>query len=180
MPKVYSFEGIIPVIHPDSFVHPDAVIIGDVVLGAGCYIGPCASLRGDFGPIRIEEGSNIQDSCVLHSFPEVTLTLGGNCHVGHGAVLHGCTLGKNVLIGMNAVVMDRAVIGENAFVGACGFVKAGMAVPPGTLAAGVPAVVVRELTSDELIRKSQGTKLYRELAIRSNATLIPTKPLTHR
>ncbi|MFG2040594.1 gamma carbonic anhydrase family protein [Dactylosporangium sp. NPDC048998] len=173
----YSIEGVIPVVHPTAYVHPTAVLIGDVHVGAGCYVGPLASLRGDFGRIVMLEGSNLQDSCVFHTFPGTTAVLGRAGHVGHGAVLHGCRIGAGVLVGMNAVVMDDAEIGDEAFVGAHAFVKAGFVVPPRTLAAGSPARVVRELTAQEIAWKANGTRVYRELAVRSRETLREVAPL---
>ncbi|WP_433061748.1 hypothetical protein [Dactylosporangium sp. CS-033363] len=173
----YSIEGVIPVVHPDAYVHPTAVLIGDVHVGAGCYVGPLASLRGDFGRIVMLDGSNLQDSCVFHTFPGTEAVLGRHGHVGHGAILHGCTIGDGVLVGMNAVVMDGAEVGAEAFVGAHAFVKAGFAVPPRTLAAGSPARVVRELTAQELAWKANGTRVYRELAARSRASLRECAPL---
>lgn len=104
----YEIDGVRPVVHPTAYVHPDAVLIGDVFVGAGCYVAPLASLRGDFGRIVLEEGSNVQDCCVLHSFPGIDTVVEANGHVGHAAVLHACRVGRNALIGMNAVVMDHA------------------------------------------------------------------------
>ncbi len=124
MAKVYSLEGIVPVIDPSAFVHAEAVLIGDVIVGPRCYIGPCACLRGDFGRIRLEAGVNVQDTCVIHSFPEVDVIIEEDGHIGHGSVIHGCIVKKNALVGMNSVVMDNAVIGENSLVAACSFVKA--------------------------------------------------------
>ncbi|WP_432843455.1 hypothetical protein [Dactylosporangium sp. CA-092794] len=173
----YSIEGVVPVVHPTAFVHPTAVLIGDVHVGAGCYVGPLASLRGDFGRIVMLEGANFQDSCVFHTFPGTTAVLGRDGHVGHGAILHGCTTGTGVLIGMNAVVMDGAEIGDGAFVGAHAFVKAGFAVPPRTLAAGSPALVVRELTAQELAWKANGTRVYQDLARRSRDSLREVTPV---
>lgn len=178
MARVYAIDDVIPVIAPDSFVHPEAVIIGDVWIGSGCYIGPSACLRGDFGPIRIGNHCNIQDTCVLHSFPARTLTIEDGGHIGHGAILHGCHIGKNALIGMNAVVMDDVVIGANAFVAAMAFVKTGFKVPPATLVAGMPARVVRPLGEKEIAWKSNGTEEYCELARRSLRSLRPVAPLT--
>ena len=137
--KVYSIDGIIPVIHPTAYVHPTAVLIGNVIVGPRCYVGPLASLRGDFGRIIMNEGSNVQDSCILHGFPESTTIVDVDGHVGHGAILHSCTVSRNALIGMNSVVMDDAVVGENSFVSANAFVKAGMIIPPRSLAMGSPA-----------------------------------------
>lgn len=178
MAEVYAIDGVIPVVHPTAFVHPAAVLIGDVVIGPGCYIGPLASLRGDFGRIVVAAGSNVQDTCVLHSFPGKLLEVGENGHVGHGSVLHGCMVGRDALIGMNAVVMDGAEIGEAAFVAATAFVKAGFAVPPRTLVAGVPAKVVREVTEAELAWKREGTAEYQRLAERSRRTMRRVAPLT--
>lgn len=173
----YEIDGLKPVIHPTAYVHPDAVLIGDVIVGARCYVAPLASLRGDFGRIVMEEGSNIQDSCVMHGFPGTDTVVGVDGHIGHGAILHGCQVGRNALIGMNAVVMDNAVIGESAIVAACAFVKAGMEVPPRTLVAGMPAKVVRELSGQEIAWKVDGTRTYQDLAVRSLATLKPCAPL---
>ena len=178
MAQVFSFEGVVPVIDPSAYVHPTAVLIGDVIIGAGCYVGPAAVMRGDFGRLVMEPGSNIQDTCVVHGFPSSDTIIGENGHVGHGAVLHSCVVGRNALIGMNAVVMDGAVIGEDAFVAAMAFVKAGFHVPPRTLVAGVPGKVIRTLTADEISWKSEGTLEYQKLARRSAAGLRPAKPLT--
>ena len=173
----YAIEGVTPVVHPAAYVHPTAVLIGDVHVGAGCYVGPLASLRGDFGRIVLEAGSNVQDACVLHTFPGTVLTLGRDGHVGHGAVLHGCRVGEGALIGINAVVLDDAVIGEYAFVGAHSLVRAETQVPPRTLAAGVPAKVVRDLTATELAWKAHGTGVYQTLAVRSRDSLREVTPL---
>jgi phenylacetic acid degradation protein len=165
--EVFSFDGVIPVVDPSAFVHPSAVLIGDVIVGPRCYVGPLASLRGDFGRLVMEDGSNLQDSCVMHSFPGQEAIIEANAHVGHGAVLHGCRVGRNALVGMNAVIMDKAEIGANSFVAACAFVKQGLQVPANSLVAGVPAKVVRELTPEELAWKANGTRLYQLLAERS-------------
>lgn len=170
-PRVFSIDGLVPVVHPTAFVHPTAVLVGDVLVGPGCYVGPCASLRGDFGRLVLERGVNVQDTCVIHTFPDRDTVVEEDGHVGHGAVLHCCTVRRNALVGMNAVVMDGATIGESAFVAACSFVKAGMEVPARTLAAGIPAKVVRPLTPEELAWKPGATGLYQELARRSLATM---------
>jgi phenylacetic acid degradation protein len=177
MGGTYSVDGVVPVVDPTAFVHPDAVLIGDVHVAADCYIGPCASLRGDMGRIVVGPGSNIQDSCVLHCFPGRATELAPGAHVGHGAVLHGCRIGAGVLVGINAVVMDGVDVGERAFVGAHSFVKTGMVIPPGTLAAGTPARIVRDLTEEEMAWKANGTVVYQELATRSRATLERCEPL---
>jgi phenylacetic acid degradation protein len=178
MTQVYSINGIIPVIDPSAFVHPTAVLIGDVIVGPRCYVGPCACLRGDFGRLILEAGSNLQDTCVMHSFPGADTVVEANGHIGHGAVLHGCRIGKNTLVGMNAVVMDEAVIGESSIVAALAYVKAGVTIPPRSLVVGIPGKVVRELTEDEIAWKSEGTVLYQTLARRSMETLKAAEALT--
>jgi len=174
---VYSIDGITPVVDPTAFVHPSAVLIGDVIIGAGCYVGPGACLRGDFGHIEVHAGANIQDTCVLHGFPGVGTIVEADGHIGHGVVLHGCIVRRNALVGMNAVVNDNAEIGESAIVAAMAFVKAKMVVAPRTLVAGIPARVVRELTDAELAWKVEGTDSYKELARRSLRTMKATAPL---
>ncbi len=177
MAKVYEIDGVVPVIDPTAFVHPEAVIIGDVIIGPDCYIGPCACLRGDLGRIRLEAGVNVQDTCVIHSFPAKDVLIEANGHVGHGVVLHGCTVRRNALIGMNSVVMDDAVIGENAFVAAMSFVGSGMQVEPNLLVAGIPAKKVRSLSEQEIRWKSQGTAGYQRLAKHSLKSMQAVSPL---
>lgn len=173
----YSIDGVRPVVHPTAYVHPTAVLIGDVVIGPDCYVAPLASLRGDFGGIRLERGANLQDCCVMHSFPEKVCLIEEDGHIGHGAVLHGCRVGRDALVGMNAVVMDDAVIGERAIVAAMAFVKAKDEIPPATLAAGTPAKVLRELREDEMLWKHRGTLEYQELARRSLRSMVEVTPL---
>ena len=174
----YAIDGLVPVVDPSAFVHPSAELIGDVWVGPGCYVGPCASLRGDFGRIVLHQGVNVQDSCVLHGFPGADTLVEADGHIGHGSVLHGCTVRRGALVGMNAVVMDEAEIGEQAFVAACAFVRAGMKVPPRTLLAGVPGRVLRELTAQEITWKHDGTLAYQQLARRCRATLALVAPLS--
>ena len=174
---VYAIDGVTPVVDPTAYVHPSAVLIGDVIVGAGCYIGPCASLRGDFGRIEVRRGANLQDGCVAHGFPGCDTIVAEDGHIGHGAILHGCVIERNALIGMNAVINDNAVIGDSAIVAAMAFVKAKMIVPPRTLVAGMPARVVRELSETELAWKIEGTQSYQELTRRSLATMQATTPL---
>ncbi len=176
--RVWSINGVTPVVDATAFVHPSAVLIGDVLVGAGCYIGPSACLRGDFGRIDVRARANLQDCCVMHGFPGTDTVVDEEGHIGHGAILHGCVVQKNALVGMNAVVNDNAVIGESAIVAAMAFVKAGMIVPPRTLVAGVPAKVVRTLTDQELAWKIEGTRSYQELARRSLATMRETEALS--
>ena len=175
---VYSLDGLIPVVDVTAFVHPQATLIGDVIVGPGCYVGPGASLRGDFGRIVLNAGCNVQDCCVLHSFPDHETLLEVDAHVGHGAVLHGCTVRRGALIGIGAIVMDDAVVEEEAFVGAASFVRAGFVVPRRTLVTGVPARVVRELKLEELAWKVTGTREYQQLTVRCLATLEACEPLT--
>jgi phenylacetic acid degradation protein len=175
---IYSLEGIIPVVDPSAFVHPQAVLIGDVVIGPRCYVGPGASLRGDMGRIVMGPGSNVQDNCVLHTFPTKEVRLEEDAHIGHGAVLHGCTVKRGALVGINAVLMDDVVVGEEALVGAASFVRAGFIVPPRTLVTGAPARAVRELTEEEVAWKARGTQEYHELAVRCLASLKECQPLT--
>jgi phenylacetic acid degradation protein len=177
MAKVYEIDGVKPVINSNSFVHPDAILIGDVIIGPDCYVGPCACLRGDFGQIALGRGVNVQDTCVLHSFPDEDVVLEDNAHIGHGAVLHGCVVKVNAIIGINSVIMDGAVIGKNAFVAAMAFVKANFKVPNNMLVTGTPAKIVRKLSKAELALKRHGTSLYQELAIRSIKTMKRSQPL---
>jgi phenylacetic acid degradation protein len=174
----YEIEGLRPVVDPTAYVHPSAVLVGDVIIGPRCYVGPLASLRGDFGRIILEEGSNVQDTCVMHGFPGTDTRIEVDGHIGHGAVLHGCIIKRNAMVGMNAVVMDEAVVGESAIVAACAFVKAAMVVPPRHIAAGVPAKVLRELSDEEIEWKRSGTRSYQALAVRSLATMREVEPLT--
>jgi phenylacetic acid degradation protein len=178
MVKVYEMNGITPVVHPTAYVHPSAVLIGDVIVGPRCYVGPHASMRGDFGRLILEEGSNLQDGCIMHGFPGEDTVVEVDGHVGHGAVLHGCRIGRNALVGMNSVIMDNAVIGADSIVAAMSFVKANMVVPPRSLVVGTPARVVREVTDNEINWKSSGTAQYQELSVRSLATMRETVALT--
>ena len=178
MARIYSWDGIVPVIDPSAFVHPEAVVIGDVIVGPGVYVGPCAVLRGDFGRILLHEGSNVQETCVIHSFPGKDVVVEESGHVGHGAVLHGCHIGRNAMVGMNAVIMDEAVVGENSIIAAMAFVKAGARIPPNSLAVGSPAKVMRELSADEIAWKRQGTGVYQQLAIEAKEKLARAVALT--
>lgn len=173
----YAIDGVIPVVDPTAYVHPTAVLIGDVIVGPDCYVGPCASLRGDFGRIVLQQGSNVQDHCCIHGFPQQDTVVEVNGHIGHGAILHSCTVRRDALVGMNAVVMDEAVVGEQAIVAACAFVPAGMQVPPRTLAAGIPAKVRRALSDAEIAWKLEGTRTYQALTVRSLASLREVTPL---
>jgi phenylacetic acid degradation protein len=173
----FAIDGIAPVVDPTAFVHPAAVLTGDVIVGPGCYVGPCASLRGDFGRLILEAGANVQDNCTMHGFAGTDTVIEADGHIGHGAVIHGARIGRNALVGMNAVVMDGAIVGESAIVAAMAFVKAGFEVPPRRLAAGIPARIVRALSDEEIAWKAEGTREYQELTRRSLATLVETAPL---
>jgi phenylacetic acid degradation protein len=178
LPKVYSIDGITPVVDPSAFVHPGAVLIGDVIVAARAYIGPGACLRGDFGRIVVEEGANVQDSCLLHGFPGKDTVVGAEVTVGHGAVLHGCVVRRGALIGMNCVVNDNAEVGEDAVVAALAFVKAEAKVPARALVAGIPARVLRELSAQEIRWKKDNMQLYQQLAVRSLNTMREVEALT--
>lgn len=173
----YSIDGVSPVVHPSTFVHESASIIGDVMIGANCYIGPFASIRADFGRIIIGAGSNVQDGVVIHAFPGADTVLEPNSHIGHAAVLHGCHIGSYALVGIKSVVLDGAQVGEHALVGAGSLVTAGMSIPPATLAFGNPARVQKDLDEDTLTWKKNGVHLYQQLAERSRETLKSVTPL---
>ena len=174
----YAIDGVRPVIHPDSYVHPTATIIGDVIIAADCYIGPSAVMRGDFGRLVMHSGANLQDTCVVHGFPGTDTVIEENGHIGHGAVIHGCHIEQNALIGMNSVIMDGARIGESAIVAAMSFVKANMQVAARQLVAGTPARVIRTLSDEEIQWKMAGTRDYQNLTRRSRLSMVETTPLT--
>lgn len=174
----YSFEGMIPVVDPTAFVHPTAVLIGDVRIGPHCYIGPGASLRADFSSVIIGAGCNIQDYCMLHGTPGFHTIIEENGHIGHGSVVHGCIIRRNGLVGMNSAIYDGAQLGENSIMAAMAFVPAGMIIPSGVLVAGIPAKVVRELSEAEIARKTRGTEAYQMLAAKCLESLKPCQPLS--
>ncbi len=176
--SIWSWDGIVPVIDPTAFVHPDATVIGDVIVGPGAYIGPQCVLRGDFGRIEIGAGANVQETCVVHTFPNLGVVVEASGHIGHGAVLHGCRIGRNAMVGMNAVVMDEAEVGADSIVGAMAFVPAGRRIPPRSLAVGSPAKVVRALSDQEIEWKTRGTGVYQRLAAEAREKLAPAEPLT--
>jgi len=178
VPKVYSIDGIVPVVDPSAFVHPSAVLIGDVIVGARAYIGPAACLRGDFGRIVVEAGANIQDTCMLHGFPGKDTVVGADVTVGHGAVLHGCVVKRGALIGMNSVVNDYAEVGEDAVVAALAFVKAEARIAVRSLVAGIPARVLREMSEQELQWKKDNVLLYQQLAERGKQSMHEVEALT--
>ncbi len=174
----YSFEGFIPVVDPSSYIHDTASVIGDVIIGKDCYVGPGAVIRGDWGRIIIEDGCNVQENCVVHMFPGKHITFESGAHIGHGAVVHGATLKSNCLIGMNAVVMDGAVVGKNSIVGALSFVKAEEIIPDNHLYAGNPGRIIKEISADMIAWKTEGTALYQSLPALCHASLLPVTPLS--
>jgi phenylacetic acid degradation protein len=174
----YEYKGFRPVVHPSSFVHPQAAVTGNVIIGRDVYIGPGAALRGDWGSIIIEDGCNVQENCTIHMFPGVTVTLHQGAHIGHGAIIHGATIGRNCMVGMNAVVMDNVFIGEGSIVGALSFIKADEKIPPRSLVAGSPARIIREVSDEMLEWKTMGTALYRQLPASMQREWKPCEPLS--
>ncbi len=175
---IYAIDNFVPVIKSNTYIHPAATIIGDVIIEEHCYIGAGAVLRGDFGRIYIAHHSNVQDNCVLHSFPDKDCLLEDHSHIGHNAVLHGCIIGRHSLVGMNAVVMDDARIGSESIIAACSFVTSQFSCDSRSMVMGIPAVVKRRLTESEINWKKQGTQEYIELSRRSIETMQETTPLT--
>jgi phenylacetic acid degradation protein len=174
---IYEFKGYKPVIHPTAFIHPLAAVTGNVIIGKDVYIGPGAALRGDWGEIIIEDGCNVQENCTVHMFPGVTVRLMQGAHIGHGAVIHGSTIGKNVLVGINAVVMDNVVVGDGCIIGALCFVPEGMQIPDRKVVVGNPAKVVKDVSDEMLWWKSQGTELYQRLPDEMKKLWKECKPL---
>lgn len=174
---IYEFKGFKPVIHASSFIHPQAAVIGNVVIGRDVFVGAGAVIRGDWGAIIIEDGCNVQENCIIHIFPGATVTLKEAAHIGHGAVIHGATIGRNVLVGMNSVVMDGADIGDNSIIGALSFVKGEEKIPPRSLVVGNPARILREVSDEMLAWKTKGTELYQRLPEELYETLKPCEPL---
>jgi phenylacetic acid degradation protein/carnitine operon protein CaiE len=160
---IYKFKNFIPVVHESSFVHPQATVTGNVIIGKNCYIGPGAALRGDWGAIILEDGCNVQENCTIHMFPGITVLLKEGSHIGHGAVIHGATIGKNCLVGMNSVVMDNVVLGEECIVGALSFVKEGEVFENRSLIVGNPAKKIKEVSDEMITWKTKGTQLYQSL-----------------
>jgi phenylacetic acid degradation protein len=173
----YEFNGFKPIIKESSFVHPQACVTGNVIIGEHVYIGPGAAIRGDWGQIIIEDGCNVQENCTIHMFPGTTVTLKRGAHIGHGAIIHGGTIGENSLIGMNAVVMDDAQIGKECIIGALSFVAANSVIPDRSLVVGNPGKVIKEVTDEMITWKTQGTALYQALPRECYATLRPCEPL---
>jgi len=174
---IYEFNGFKPVIHESAYIHPQAAVTGNVVIGKDVYIGPGAAIRGDWGKIVIEDGSNVQENCTIHMFPGVTVTLKKSSHIGHGAIIHGATIGENTLVGMNAVVMDNVKIGEECIVGALTFIKEGMEIPDRKVVVGNPAKIVKDVTDEMAQWKTEGTGWYQRLPKQLHDTLQECEPL---
>lgn len=160
---IFEFDGFIPVVHESAFVHPQATVTGNVIIGKDVYIGPSAALRGDWGQIVIEDGCNVQENCTVHMFPGTTVFLRKGAHIGHGAIIHGATIGENSLVGMNAVVMDQVEVGKECIVGALAFVPEKMQIPDRSIVVGNPAKIVKEVSDDMIAWKSAGTRIYQQL-----------------
>ena len=173
----YEFNGIKPVVHPSAFVHPQAAVTGHVIIGKDVYIGPGCALRGDWGKIIIEDGCNVQENCTVHMFPGTTVTLKKGAHIGHGAIIHGATIGSNCLVGMNAVIMDDVQLGDECIVGALAFIKQGEIIPRRSLVAGNPARIIKDVSDEMIAWKTEGTKLYQQLPQLCFATLKTCEPL---
>jgi phenylacetic acid degradation protein len=177
MANIFEFNGYKPVIHESAFIHPNATVTGNVIIGKHVYVGPGAAIRGDWGQIVIEDGCNVQENCTIHMFPGVTTLLKENAHIGHGAIIHGGTIGRDCLVGMNAVVMDRVTVGDGCIIGALTFVAADSIIPERSIVVGNPGKVVKAVSDEMLAWKKEGTKLYQQLPADCYATLRPCEPL---
>jgi phenylacetic acid degradation protein len=174
---IYAFKGFVPVVDPSSFVHPQAAVTGNVIIGKDCYVGPGAAIRGDWGGIVLEDGCNVQENCTIHMFPGVTVYLREAAHIGHGAIIHGAEIGRNAMVGMNSVIMDECVIGEESIVGALTFVKAKTLIPPRSLVVGNPGKIIRTLSEEMIAWKTKGTLLYQQLPAELHESLEACEPL---
>lgn len=174
---IYAFNGFIPVVKASSFIHPQATVTGNVLIGENVYVGPGAAIRGDWGQIIIEDGCNVQENCTIHLFPGKTVTLKKGAHIGHGAIVHGGTIGENCLIGMNSVIMDDVVIEDECIIGALCFVPANTVIPTRSLVVGNPAKVIKQVSDEMIAWKTKGTALYQALPQECMDTLIACEPL---
>ncbi len=174
---IYSFKGFIPVVHPSAFVHPQAAVTGNVIIGKDVYIGPGAALRGDWGGIVIEDGCNVQENCTIHMFPGVTILLKEGAHIGHGAIIHGATIGRNVMVGMNSVIMDEVEVGDESIIGAMAFVAANTIIPPRSLVVGNPGKIIKQVSDEMIAWKTKGTRLYQMLPQDCHDSLVACEPL---
>ena len=173
----YAFKGFKPVVHPSSFVHPLAAVTGNVIIGKDVYIGPGAAIRGDWGGIVIEDGCNVQENCTIHMFPGVEVRLKKGAHIGHGAIIHGATIGENSLIGMNSVIMDNVIIEKECIVGALTFIKADTTIPSRSLVVGNPGKVIKKVSDEMIAWKTKGTALYQRLPQECHRTLLACEAL---
>ena len=178
MANIFQFDGFRPVVHESAFVHPNATVVGNVIIGQDVYVGPSAVIRGDWGEIVIEDGCNVQENCTIHMFPGVRVLLKASAHIGHGAVIHGATIGRNAMVGMNAVVMDNVVVGDESLVGALCFVPADMQIPPRKIVVGNPAKIVKDMSDARVAWKTEGTRLYQSLPEALRRSLVACEPLT--
>jgi phenylacetic acid degradation protein len=180
MANIFEFDGMIPVVHESAFVHPNATITGNVIIGKNVYIGPGAAIRGDWGKIEIQDGCNVQENCTVHMFPGVTVVLHENAHIGHGAIIHGATIGKDCLVGMNAVIMDRVHVGEESIIGALTFVAADTIIEKRSVFAGNPGRWIKEVSDEMLEWKKKGTAIYQKLPAECHMGLKACEPLRER
>jgi phenylacetic acid degradation protein len=180
MANIFEFNGYRPVIHKSAFIHPNATVTGHVSIGENVYVGPGAAIRGDWGEIIIEDGCNVQENCTIHMFPGTTVWLKEAAHIGHGAIIHGATIGKNSLIGMNSVIMDEVIIGDECIIGALTFVPAQMQIEARSVVVGNPAKVVKKVSDEMIAWKTKGTQLYQQLPAKCYATLKPCEPLRRK
>ena len=174
---IYEFNGYKPVIHESSFIHPQAAVTGNVIIGKNVYVGPGAAIRGDWGQIIIEDGCNVQENCTIHMFPGITVLLKENAHIGHGAIIHGATIGKNCLVGMNAVIMDNVQLGDECVIGALTLIKADEIIPARSVVVGNPSKIVKQVTDEMITWKTEGTKLYQQLPKDMNESWVTCEPL---
>ncbi len=177
MANIFEFDGVRPVIHESAFIHPNATVTGNVIIGRNVYVGPGAAIRGDWGKIVIEDGCNVQENCTIHMFPGTTVLLKESAHIGHGAIIHGATIGKNSLIGMNSVIMDNAEVGDECIIGSLCFVPAEMVIEKRKVVVGSPAKIIKDVDDNMIEWKTKGTKLYQQLPADCRATLKPCEPL---
>lgn len=175
---IYEFKGFIPVVHPTAFVHPQAAVTGNVIIGKDVYIGPGCALRGDWGGIEIAEGCNVQENCTIHVFPGLKVHLKESAHIGHGAIIHGANIGRNTLVGMNSVLMDEVEIGDECIIGALTFVRAKSKIPNRSLVVGNPGKIIKEVSDDMIAWKTKGTQLYQTLPEEMHQHWRPCEPLS--
>ena len=174
----YEFNGFKPFVHETSFVHPQAAVTGNVVIGKNVYIGPGCALRGDWGKIIIEDGCNVQENCIVHMFPGVTVLLKENAHIGHGSIIHGATVGRNCLVGMNAVIMDEVELGDECIIGALTFIKQGEKIPARSMVAGNPGKIIKQVSDEMISWKTKGTEIYQALPKKMFDTWKECEPLS--